>query len=229
MNGERNTELLCLVASKLEPVLDQLTFVGGSTTALHITDISAADVRATDDVDAVADAATVVDYQRFASRLRKLGFREDTETGLICRWRCENLSLDVVPVDPRILGFGNDWYAEAIARAIEVELKPSLRIRITPAPYFLATKLCAFRDRGKGDYLASHDLEDIITVIDGRSQLIEEMGAASDKLRHFVADEFRTLLDTPGFLDALPGLVFDAAYTPQRVVEVERRMRRLAD
>jgi len=33
--------------------------------------------------------------------------------------------------------------------------------------YFLATKFAAFDGRGKGDYMASHDLEDIVAVVDG--------------------------------------------------------------
>jgi hypothetical protein len=31
----------------------------------------------------------------------------------------------------------------------------------------VATKLEAFLKRGGGDYIASHDLEDIVTVVDG--------------------------------------------------------------
>lgn len=42
------------------------------------------------------------------------------------------------------------------------------------APYFCATKLEAFGGRGKNDYLASHDLEDLITVVDGRPELLED-------------------------------------------------------
>ena len=36
------------------------------------------------------------------------------------------------------------------------------------APYFMATKIEAFYGRGGDDFLGSHDMEDIITVIDGR-------------------------------------------------------------
>lgn len=226
MNGERNTELLCLMALKLKPLLSQLTFVGGCTTALHITDRAAADVRATDDVDAVADVTTVFGYQRLGSSLRKLGFREDVETGVICRWRFENMSLDVVPVSPAILGFGNYWYAEAIGAARLHRLQASLAIRLAPAPYFLATKLCAFHDRGNEDFMASHDIEDIITVVDGRPELIDEVLVSSGQLRQFVASEFGKLLDTPGFLDALPGMLLDVG--EKRATEVAHRLRLLA-
>lgn len=40
-----NLQMLCLVAKRLEPLLDRLIFLGGSTTALFITDEAAPDVR----------------------------------------------------------------------------------------------------------------------------------------------------------------------------------------
>ena len=43
--------------------------------------------------------------------------------------------------------------------AQETELQAGLRIRVVTAPYFLATKLEAFRGRKRGDYANSHDLE----------------------------------------------------------------------
>ena len=56
-------------------------------------------------------------------------------------------------------------------------------IKLIAAPVFIATKLEAFKDRGKDasgqpDLLGSHDLEDIITVSDRRPELIEECGVA---------------------------------------------------
>ena len=36
--------------------------------------------------------------------------------------------------------------------AQETELEAGLRIRVVTAPYFIATKLEAFRGRGRGDY-----------------------------------------------------------------------------
>ncbi|MDP1682545.1 MAG: hypothetical protein Q8L39_12320, partial [Burkholderiales bacterium] len=51
----------------------------------------------------------------------------------------------------------------------------------------------------------SHDLEDIITVVDGRAVLEEEMQSAPAELRQYVAAEFRTLLEASGFLEALAG------------------------
>ena len=43
------------------------------------------------------------------------------------------------------------------------------------APFFLATKLAVFDGRGEGDYVLSHDMEDIIVLLDGRRGIVEEV------------------------------------------------------
>jgi hypothetical protein len=51
----------------------------------------------------------------------------------------------------------------------------------------------------------SHDLEDVVTVVDGRPALIDELRGAPEELRTYIATEISSLLSTPQFLDALPG------------------------
>ena len=81
-----------------------------------------------------------------------------------------------MPTDASVLGFTNPWYDEAIATAQVVELAGGLRIRLIAAPAFVATKLEAFGTRGRGDLMGSHDLEDIINVLDGRPGIEDEIG-----------------------------------------------------
>lgn len=56
-------------------------------------------------------------------------------------------------------------------------------VRMITAPYFIACKLAAFAGRGNGDYLMSHDMEDIVAVMDGRPELVSEVGISTDVLR----------------------------------------------
>lgn len=226
MNRERNLDLLAFAALKLQPVLEQLVFVGGSTVALFVTDPAAADVRATDDVDVIVDVHTAVGYHRVCGQLRKLGFREDAEGGVICRWRLDGLTLDVMPVNGKVLGFANRWYPQAVKNSFEHALGNALRMRVTQPPWFIATKLEAFHDRGNRDFLASHDLEDIITVVDSRATLVTELAEAPTNIRKHVASEIAGLLGEPRFLEALPGLVLGDS--PARAVAVERRLRLIA-
>jgi hypothetical protein len=96
-------------------------------------------------------------------------------------------------------------------------LEPSLRIRSITAPLFLATKLEAFKGRGGRDYFASHDLEDLLAVIDGRPELVEEVRAAPNELRSYLALEFGALLRAPRFLDALAGHLLPDAASQSRI------------
>src|SRR5258707_2360561 len=99
-----NLELLTDAAKLLEPLLGELVFVGGCATTLLITDKAAADVRPTFDVDAIAAITSYADYVVFSEKLRKLGFAEDACEGApICRWRQATTTLDVMPLDEKIL------------------------------------------------------------------------------------------------------------------------------
>jgi hypothetical protein len=70
---------------------------------------------------------------------------------------------------------------------------------------FLATKYVAFLDRGDGDYYASHDLEDFITVIDGRADIAEEIDRAPVALHRYVIDAICGLIRDSSFDESLPG------------------------
>jgi hypothetical protein len=93
--------------------------------------------------------------------------------------------------------------------------------------YFCATKLGAFASRGKGDYMASHDLEDLLSVIDGRPELVREIQSAPLDVLAYIASEFRTLLDTEAFVDALPGHLHPDAASQGRVGTILDRMRQI--
>src|SRR5271165_4850513 len=165
------------LVTKIEPLVDQVAFVGGCVTGLLVSDPAAAPVRPTLDVDVIVEAASYVEFAVLEQRLRQLGFHESPEEGApICRWVSGDLLLDFMPVDPSILGFSNRWYRPALEGAQKTKIG-NHEIRLITAPYFLATKLEAFHGRGKNDF-GSHDLEDIVTVIDGRPELVEEVHLA---------------------------------------------------
>jgi hypothetical protein len=101
------------------------------------------------------------------------------------------MKLDVMPIDENILGFSNRWYKAAIAHADTIMFE-GLELRVVTTPHFLATKIDAFKGRGHEDYQASKDLEDIITVIDGRPSVLDEMRESDDDVRTAVASEVGT-------------------------------------
>jgi hypothetical protein len=215
-----NLQLLTDAARLLEPILGELVFVGGCATALLITDNAAADVRPTFDVDAIAEITSYAAYAEFSDRLRKLGFREDaSESAPVCRWRQKTTTLDVMPLDETILGFSNTWYRPAMDHAEERNLEKGLKIRLVAPIYFCASKPEAFAGRGKNDFHASRDLEDLIAVVDGRAELAGGIRSAAGDVRSYLAKEIKKLTSSREFNDALPGhLPPDAASETSRGV-----------
>jgi hypothetical protein len=225
-----NFDLLVEVANHLRPLLSEVVFLGGCTTELFVTDTGAAEVRPTVDVDVVVEITSQVEYWDFSERLRGLGFSEDIREGAPrCRWLINEKQLDVMPIDENILGYSNPWYAAAIESAHAETIAPGLQIRLISAPYFIATKIVAFRGRGKGDYRMSHDLEDILTVIDGRASIVDEIRAQEDVVRTYLAKEMGDLFDTPAFREALPGYVQPDPGNQARVPVIEERIRQIAE
>ena len=206
-----NLAILTLVAQALGDLKEDLVFVGGCAAGLLLTDPAVDHIRATKDVDAIVEAATLHDFYAAEARLRARGFMQDSASELICRWRHQatGVLFDMMPVDPGVLGFANRWYPEAVQTATRQPLSPALEIRLIAAPAFVATKLEAFVSRGQRDYLVSHDLEDVLTVVDGRPSLATEMLGASPGLRAAVREELAQLIATPDFIDRLPGLIAD--------------------
>ncbi|HEY6388623.1 MAG TPA: hypothetical protein VIX91_23340 [Candidatus Acidoferrum sp.] len=224
-----NLELLTDAAKLLEPLLGELVFVGGCATALLITDNAAADVRPTFDVDAIAEITSYAEYDKFSERLKKLGFQEDTrEDAPLCRWRQKTTTLDVMPLNPTILGFSNSWYRPAMDYAEERELKKGLRIRLVTPVYFCASKLEAFAGRGRNDFAGSRDLEDLIAVFDGRAELVGEIRAAEGDVRSYLTKEIKKLLSIRAFNDALPGHVPPDAVSQERVGTIISRLEEIA-
>lgn len=220
-----NEGLLLSAVHKLAPLLDRLAFVGGCVTGLLVTDPGAAPARATLDVDVIVEAASYASFILLEEELRSLGFSECREANApICRWRNADLILDFMPTDPSILNFGSTWYRSALENAQIVRIG-DYEILVITAPYFLATKLEAFHGRGKSDFRGSHDIEDIVTVIDGRAEIVDEVRIAPKDLQKKLSREFGDLLSNRDFLEALPGHLLPDAASQQRLGLVIRRMR----
>jgi predicted nucleotidyltransferase len=219
-----------LIAQALGPLREQLVFVGGCAAGLLLTDPAAGLARVTYDVDLLAEVAALPGYHRLESEFFRLGFKRDiAKDAPICRWRFGEVEVDLMPTEDSVLGFANRWYP-LVARTCEARVLPSgSKIRLISAPAFVATKFEAFSDRGQGDFLASHDLEDIINVLDGRPELVDEVGQAPDELRAYVALRCHALLAQSGFTDALPGLIFPDESHAERSAILVQRLERIAE
>lgn len=227
---ETNLAMIRHVADRLGELRERMVFLGGAATALLVTDTAAPDVRVTTDVDVIVEIASKVEYYRLAESLRSRGFKEDHDEGApLCRWRIEGVAVDVMPTDTEILGFSNQWYSQALKFATGIEIAKDMKIRVVTGPYFLATKIDAFYGRGKGDFMASHDMEDIVTLLDGRSEIAGEVREASEEVRAFLSKTFRDFLLKRDFLDSLPGFLLPDSASQRRIPLLMERIRAIAE
>jgi hypothetical protein len=81
---------------------------------------------------------------------------------------------------------------------------------------------------GGNDFLFSHDLGDLLAVVDGRDALLEECRISASELRGYLADRFRALLALPAFIDALPGHLPGDAASQERLPELVAKLHEIA-
>lgn len=201
-----NLEMLALAARGLGALKDDAVFVGGATIELYLAGQAGFKIRPTDDVDCVVEVVSRVEYHKIEEQLRALGFSHPLDgEAPICRWQYKGIQVDVMPIEGKILGFTNRWYPDGFEKSIVTKLPDGQDIRIFALPYLIASKVEAFRDRGKGDYLGSTDLEDVVALLDGVPDFLEQIQGAPQTVRTYLQENFRELVQDERFVDSLEG------------------------
>ena len=228
MKHSVNLEDVAMVARRLKSLETHFVFTGGSVVTLLLDRPAVSISRPTKDVDVIAEVVTRIQYTKLEERLRGIGFRHDTSEGApICRWVVDGVKVDVMPMHDPIGAFKNQWFDLAVSSAVPIQVHDET-VRVITAPCFVATKIEAFRDRGDDDFMASHDIEDFLTVVDGRGSLGDEIRGASDELRLFVALAVRGFLGDGRFIDSLPGHLPPDAASQQRLRLLRGRLDKIA-
>jgi hypothetical protein len=185
--SDNSIDMLMVVARVLNRLPQPVVYTGGATIPLYLDALSARDMRPTDDVDCVVKVTSQREYYQLSATLRELGLSEDSSPGApLCRWLCEGVKLDVMPIDPQILGFGNRWYEKGVAESIDFMLPNGMTIRIFTIAYLLASKIEAFGSRGKNQFYFSKDFEDIITLLNGSPSPISEITKSAPEVKTFI-------------------------------------------
>ncbi|MEA9602229.1 hypothetical protein VC188_08865 [Polynucleobacter sp. MG-28-Ekke-A2] len=213
------------IAQALGELRNSVVLVGGAVVGILITDTNRPAARPTLDVDLVTKVSGRAEYYRVCEVLRKAGFKENDQ--VICRWTKDGVLVDLMPTDPTILGFSNRWHELAMQTSIPMTLPSGLVLRHISAPLFIASKLESFHDRGKGDY-AHHDIEDIINLVDGKSDLNSELAQASAEVQLFIREEIEDLLLDPDFMAQIPWHLNPTATEQDRSAIIIERLRTLA-
>ena len=196
MRGSLHLPVLLAVVSELEPLKNELVYTGGSVISTYITEPLNIVIRATEDVDCIVEAQTTQDYYEVGKRLRLLGFSEDMNSDVLCRFRKGKLILDLMTTEPQALGFTNRWYEEGFKNKVKYQFKDGFIFTLT-AVFAVATKFEAFKGRGEGEYRESHDIEDIVAIFEGRPEIVNEIQNSKGELKKYLVEEIKGLLSQP--------------------------------
>lgn len=155
---------------------DAFVFVGACVLGLYARPHGPA-LRATKDVDCVSTIKPWVLQEKRLADLCSRGILAP-DRGVQCRYRIVGMDLDVDVLSPEGMNVGgvNPWFRRAVERASSYELDDGRTVKAISPPYFLATKLVAFANRGE-DALSSKDAEDIIAAIVEVSELMGDLEA----------------------------------------------------
>lgn len=215
MSHQQNITRIKAVYDALEELAEEVVFIGGATVSLY-TDRPASETRPTEDVDILIELLNYKDYAAIEEKLRKKGFVNDVESGVICRYIINGIIVDIMPTSEEILGFSNKWYQEAIVHVDQRTIDPGYIIRIFSAVYFIAVKMEAYKNRGINDGRTSSDFEDIVFILNYRNAIWNELQAAPLTVKKYLKDNFKTLLEDDHIYEAISAHL---EYNEQRRVD----------
>jgi predicted nucleotidyltransferase len=223
-------EALRAVASRMESLETKFVFLGGAVIELLVDNPTVSELRPTKDVDVVAEVLTTAGFYALESKLRDAGFAHDTSEGApLCRWLIDGHRVDIMPVEASPLGMNTRWFREALEFATIKSLGDGLQARVVSAPIFIAAKLEAYRDRGRGDFQASHDIEDIVSVVDGCADIVSQVASAPSAVRGFVVGELAIWLEQSEWVDLIAGHLSGISLSAGREGIVCERVRAICE
>lgn len=192
MSYQQNIIRIKVIHAALGDLSSRVVYVGGATVALYASKPTG-EIRPTDDVDILIELIQYSDFTELDIQLRKKGFINDVDSGVICRYKIQGVIVDFMPTKEYILGFSNIWYHEGFHRAQAIKLDNECTVRIFQPVYFLASKLEAFRNRGDGDGRTSSDFEDIVFLLHNRNEIWNEITTSGKDIHNYIIKAFKEL------------------------------------
>ncbi|MES2111682.1 MAG: nucleotidyl transferase AbiEii/AbiGii toxin family protein [Bacteroidota bacterium] len=199
-----NLARIKIVCEALADLQQDFVFVGGAVVSLYVTNPDlASEVRPTMDVDVLVELVSYFGYAELDERLRNIGFINDTDSLIICRYIVHGVVVDIMPTDSAAIGFSNRWYAEGFEKSIVYEIDENTSIKIFSLPYFIASKWEAFKSRGNNDYRSSKDFEDIVYILQNSDDFEQQILDAPKHLVSYLKSEFSGVLYNDDFTEGL--------------------------
>lgn len=144
-NTTINKQIIQRIANALGELNNEVIFVGGATVSLYINDEAAEDVRPTKDIDISVSVATINELEDIREKLTSKGFVQSAELDVICRFKFDDILVDVMNTNPISWAPANHWFKKDLKiwkkfRLIKIQFELCFSIIFWPAN-FLHTKI----------------------------------------------------------------------------------------
>jgi predicted nucleotidyltransferase len=193
---EINKEAIELVAIGLKDLKDNMVFVGGAIVSLYADYPTGEEIRVTSDIDMTTEIAHFQEWAVLNEQLIARKFNPDPQGHAMIRYTYKDIPVDIIP-DGAVIAVGetNRWYAFGYDDVRTVKVN-SQEIQIFGPAIFIATKFEAFKNRGR-DYRTSHDIEDIIFVLQNNEGIVEDIANTHGEVITFLKEQLHLLITTP--------------------------------
>lgn len=206
-NTNINRKIIQKVAHALAELNDEVIYVGGATVSLYINDPAAEDVRPTKDIDISLQIASISHLEEIREQLGAKGIKQTADLDVICRFKLDDILIDVMGTKPIGWAPANPWFAQGFEHKEAIDID-GITIYIMPLPYFLASKFSAHNDRGGNDPRMSHDFEDITYILDNRTDWHELIKDAPEEVKGFLVKELKNILESNRKQEAILGNLY---------------------
>jgi predicted nucleotidyltransferase len=220
-NTTANLDVIRTIAKALGELNDRVAYVGGTVVSLYINDPAADDARPTKDIDISLEIASLSELEKVRGELTRKGFWQSPEDNVICRFRYNDVKVDVMSTKEVGWAPSNPWFGPGF-KHLEQQKIENTTIHILPLAYFLASKFSAFHDRGAKDPRTSRDFEDIVYILDNRTDIVEVIAQSPDDVRNFLKGEFQRILKSDALQESIVGNLFYETQTKRFTIIMER-------
>ena len=214
-----NREATKKVALALGNLNKEVVYVGGAMVSLYINDPAAEDIRPTKDIDLTFQLTTFAKLEKLREQLIERGFTQNAEDTVNCRFRYEDLKVDVMSTKSVGWAPSNRWFAAGFDKAL-TKTVDDITIKLLPLPFFIATKMEAFFERGIKDVYASHDLEDIVYLFNYTTNIDDQLIRANQEVNIYLREKLKEIIENKTILTAIRGsLYYEQADERMEIIE----------
>lgn len=226
-NSQINRAVTKKIAKALGKLNEQVVYVGGAVVSLYINDTSADDVRPTKDLDLTLKIASLGALEALREDLVARGFMQTADENVVCRFRYEDVLVDVMSTEAVGWAPANRWFALGFDLSFSKTLD-DVDIKLLPLPYFLATKFDAFFDRGVDDLWVSTDFEDIVYLFNYCTDIVEQINLADKKVKDYLSSCAEKISGNQTFHEAIIGNLYHEAQE-ERFLMIINKLKQIAD